>query len=113
MNIINLVDFSDEMDNDDSVINMILLELKNAIEEQIPRMKSLIDNNKFETLGREAHSIKGGARNIMAEGLEKASSELEIAADSSDKVTISLAFSSLLNEFQRFKDYIKTNLNLG
>lgn len=112
MDIMDLNSFLDEMDHDDDVVSMIITELINALKEQIPQMTILLENRDYEVLSREAHSIKGGARNVMAEGLEYCSVELEKAVLAQDNSNILKFIEELKYEFKRFKDFAIANLQV-
>lgn len=106
MEIMDLDSFLTEMDHDSDVVNMILTELIRSIDAQIPYIKSLLVVGDYSTLSREAHSIKGGARNIMAEGLEKASEKLEFCAKDENLEQVELALNNLIFEYDRFTNFI-------
>lgn len=109
MDIMDLDSFLTEMDHDSDVVNMILTELVRSIDAQIPYMKSLLVVGDYKTLSREAHSIKGGARNIMAEGLEKSSEKLEFCAKDENLEDIEKALDHLVQEYEKFNEFIIKN----
>lgn len=110
MKIMDLDSFLEEMDNDYDDVNMIVAEFTNSIEIQLPQMFKIIRDGDYHTLNREAHSIKGGARNIMAPGLEFAATDLEMSARNSDPRKSEKFLNNLEMEFIRFKRFISENL---
>lgn len=116
MEIMNLKMFLDEMDNDYETVEMIVSQYITSLEEQLKNMKKLLDESSYSVLSREAHSIKGGARNLMAPRLEKVSMELETLIAGQDRGKITKGIENLESEFLIYKDYVKDNLsniNLG
>jgi len=111
MKIIDLESFNEEMDNDRDVVKMVISELINAIDNQIPRMRALIEERKYLVLGREAHSIKGGARNVMAERLEYASADLEKCVLNEVPEEILASLELFTSEFNLFKVYTTRELS--
>lgn len=109
MEIMDLNSLLGEMDQDGDMVNIIVSEITDAIEKQIPHMKSLLRDGDYHTLAREAHSIKGGSRNVMAEGLELSSTALEIAAKSTNFDISNRTLVSLEYEFRRFKFFAQSH----
>ncbi len=110
MKIMDLNSFLEEMDNDYDDVNMIVSEFTNSIEKQLPQMLKIFKDGDYNTLSREAHSIKGGARNIMAPGLEFAATDLEVSATNKDPIMSEKYINKLEVEFIRFKRFISENL---
>lgn len=112
MEVMDLSSFLEEMDNDYDVVNMIIGEYISSLDEQIPLIKKLLSEKEYETLSREAHSIKGGARNVMAQRLEDVSYKLEESAQKKDDSAISEHIVSLDRECSIYKIFIKEHLSL-
>ena len=110
MNIMDLDSLMNEMDNDIDVVNMLVTEFSSAINKQLPVIKKLFTNEDYNGISREAHSIKGGARNLMTEGLEIASKSIEAAVKNDDKEEILKSIGLLEKEYEHFKFFISTNI---
>lgn len=110
MNIMDFDSFLEEMDGDLDAVNMIVGELVKAIKTQLPIMSDLYTNKDYHTLNREAHSIKGGASNLMAFDLGAVAKQLEFAAADQNDVLIERYMASLIVEFENFKSYVNTKL---
>lgn len=112
MEVMDLSSFLEEMDNDYDVVNMIIGEYISSLDEQIPLMKKLLNEKEYITISREAHSIKGGARNVMAQRLEEASCQLEQAAQREDDSAITENIMTLDKEYNIYKLFIKEHLSI-
>lgn len=110
MEIMDLKSFIEEMDGDYDDVNMIVTEFTHCVELQIPLMLSLFNSSDFMTLSREAHSIKGGARNIMAPAMEFAAEDLEKSSKNADSELSLKNIHNIEIEFIKFKKYISENL---
>lgn len=111
MEIMNLKMFLDEMDNDYETVEMIVSQYISSLSEQLKSMNKLLNESSYSVLSREVHSIKGGARNLMAPRLENVSMELESYIAEQDKDKISKGIENLQSEFTVYKDFIKENLS--
>lgn len=106
----NLEQFAEEMDYDFDCINMIIDEYIRCVTEQLVSIRTCINTMDFVTAQREAHSIKGGARNLMAERLAGASSSLEEASrDQNGKYALQ-CLETVQSEFEIYKRYIDVQL---
>lgn len=108
MNIMDFESFLDEMDNDYEVVNLVVNEFINSLDTQIFDMDLLLKSKNYTVLSREAHSIKGGARNLMAYRLEESAKNLEESVISQDPILISNNISRVIEEVEVFKNYINT-----
>ncbi|MBN2618902.1 MAG: Hpt domain-containing protein [Spirochaetales bacterium] len=106
---IDIETFSEEMDNDREVIKLILTELISSIDMQIPLMRKHLQNNEFTALSREAHSIKGGCRNVMSEPLALAAENLEKTALNEISNDTLIALKDLTTLFEQFKNFVNNN----
>ena len=109
MCIMELEEFIEEMGNDMDDVRLIIGEYINSVALQIPLMKDLIVSRDFTTLEREAHSIKGGARNVMAQGMEYAARDLEMSARESRSEECELYLSVLFEKFGDFRNFIESS----
>ncbi|QEN05408.1 Hpt domain-containing protein [Thiospirochaeta perfilievii] len=113
MEIMNISAFLEEMDNDYDDVNMIVTEFSESIKIQLQNMLEQLGRGDFTTLSREAHSIKGGARNVMAPRLESAAENLEFAAKDFNQNNIKKSLNNLSEEFLVFNKFITENLYIN
>ncbi len=111
MEIMNLSLFLDEMDNDYDIVGNIVSQYILSISKQLENMNNLLLNRSYSIISMEAHSIKGGARNLMAPRLEQASKKLEEAAVDKDDIKIKKCIDSLNSEYIMYKNFILDNLS--
>ncbi len=74
---LNIQEALEEFDNDKEFLSELLNEFVIYVENQIIILRQAIVDNDFEIIKKEAHSIKGGAANIMAKQLSKIAKDLE------------------------------------
>lgn len=116
MEIMNLKMFLEEMDNDYEMVEMIVNQYIESLEKQLIKMKDLLgkDTHNGESIyiviSREAHSIKGGARNVMAPRLERVSKELEEKSATKDNNVIKKIIDELEIEYNAYKTFVLNNL---
>lgn len=106
MNIMDFDSFLDEMDNDIDVVGVVVSEFINSLDVQLLDIDNYIKNGNYIILSREAHSIKGGARNLMADRLVSCSESLEIAAKNGDATSAKKNLDRLNEEVKLFKEFI-------
>ncbi len=93
----NIVDFAalvEEME-DEEIAFQILSGYVNGLEKQFVNIQKSIECNDWEVVNREAHSIKGGAANVMAEPLRSAAHALEKASEPETPGDVSRQFSEV------------------
>ena len=105
-----LEEFLEEMDYDLEIVKMVVSEYISALNSQIPKLDELFKAKDYNVITREAHSIKGGARNLMAPELEDVSSHLEQAAKEHDDTAIARYLVTLQDKSKRYELYVKENL---
>ncbi len=69
---------------DKEILDETLAEFIRHVGTQLQEMKKQLDAGDFETLGREAHSIKGGSWNLAAKIFGNAAARLESSAREKD-----------------------------
>jgi len=74
--------------------------------EQIKVIKEGILEDNFTLVHREAHSIKGGAANVLAESLMSAAKKLEHAAKNKDLKGAMLLLENIKHEFKTLNTYV-------
>jgi len=75
---INLTEALDRCGGDQDFLNEILVEFLDLSKKQLTQIAEAIDKSDAGNLAREAHSIKGAAANLGAEGISKTALELEM-----------------------------------
>lgn len=111
MEVMNLKLFLEEMDNDYDIVEMVISQYVSSLSSQLNHMHKLLEESAYSVISREAHSIKGGARNLMAPRLEKASMDLEELVSGKDPHKVEKGIEKLESEFIIYKDYIRENLS--
>ena len=81
-------------------------ELLKNIEKQTDVMHRALSDGDMETLGRESHSIKGGAGTLMAIPLSKAAGRLEELCKARDTEPVPAVLEELVMECHRLKAYV-------
>jgi len=74
---IDLDAYVERMGGNKDIAETIIRGFMHQIPTQLEAMEKAIRNGDGETVSREAHSLKGGALNVFADGLRQASNELE------------------------------------
>jgi CheY-like chemotaxis protein len=87
----------------EDVLRSVLASFLQTTEEQIARFLSALEDGDWETVRREAHSIKGGAWNLSAQALGEAARLLEETAAAGKTDSSAEALAGLQGEFERFK----------
>ncbi len=103
---LDLTGLAEEL-QDEEVARMIADGFLEQVEEQLPAMHRAFSEHDLETLAREAHSIKGGALNLMAARLGTAAKDLEYAARAGDRSLVEKLFPDLEQEFGTVRDYVR------
>jgi signal transduction histidine kinase/CheY-like chemotaxis protein/HPt (histidine-containing phosphotransfer) domain-containing protein len=85
----------------------LLLGYLDEVRARLPILEHCLSVGDTSALHREAHSIKGGALNIMAPGLELTARELERCAKSDRHDELSFALAALRREFSRLVKYLE------
>ncbi len=75
-----------EFANDKALLNRLLDQFLEKLGQQIPLIRAAADSEDLEIIRNEAHKIKGGAANIVAEPLAAAALHLETMAKSEKKL---------------------------
>lgn len=109
MNIMDLDSFLAEMDGDINDVKMIVSQFVTSIKDQIPLIEEYISVNNYSSITMEAHSIKGGARNIMAIDLELKAEALEFSSRAKEIETIKINFAKLKDSFEKLQDFALAN----
>ena len=107
---IDLTKFIENMNNDEVMANKILSGFLDILEGQLEEIKQCIIEKDVKTVQREAHSIKGGALNFMANGLMVASKKLESLAKSGSLENAMDLLDKIKEEYLRIIKYVKDNM---
>jgi signal transduction histidine kinase/CheY-like chemotaxis protein/HPt (histidine-containing phosphotransfer) domain-containing protein len=94
-----LANFFGKKDVVDSLLERFIARTK----EQVAGMSAAAERGDWETLQREAHTIKGSALNLAAKELGEAAAKTEQAAKGQDAPTASVALAALGPAFERFE----------
>lgn len=108
-----ILDFDEaviEFGSEELVFNVIR-EFQLRLDTQIGLIKNAINGKKYNSISREAHSIRGGATTLEAYFLSEAAGMLEEASDKQDIHLITSAFDNMLIEVRNFNDFVQNLLN--
>lgn len=97
------------MNGDKEIVKIIINGFIDQIEKQIPLMEKAIRENDPETLEREAHSIKGGALNIIADDLMSSAKDLEFASKEKIPAEATQLIENIKDKFAELKSYLNEN----
>ncbi len=98
----------EEFEGNKAFLMDLTLEFIQTMEQQIPRIRQAISEKNANRLKQEAHSIKGGASNLVAHDLSKAAGVLENMGESNNFEHCAQAFETFEKEYLRLKDYTLT-----
>jgi len=98
----------EEFEGDRDFCMAVLQEFIQNVESQRGVISRALAAGDAQTIGREAHSIKGGAGNLTAQNLAAAARDLESLAKSGDLGGAGDAIKRLENEFCHLKNYADT-----
>jgi CheY-like chemotaxis protein/nitrogen-specific signal transduction histidine kinase/HPt (histidine-containing phosphotransfer) domain-containing protein len=96
-----------EFEGDKEFLLEILAGFFDNVKAQFYTIQQAIKDGDSEVVGREAHSIKGGAANLTATDLSKVSFELENIGKSGDLTKADETLARLKTELYRLEDYSK------
>ncbi|QTA86859.1 Two component system response regulator/histidine kinase, HAMP domain-containing [Desulfonema magnum] len=96
----------EEFEDDKAFLKEVSEEFLENVRSQIEIMRQAIADGDYETLGREAHSIKGGSANLAADNLSGVALELEKIGKSGSPEGVSEAIEKLEKAFYRLEAYI-------
>lgn len=96
-----------EFDGQRELVYTIIQEFSDDIQKQLETMKVAFASGDLEALGKEAHSIKGGAANIYALQLSEAAKRIEMLAKGKDLVEIPQSLLNLTEENNRMRHALR------
>ncbi len=103
------------LDNDVELCQELVKVLLKEVPEYIENIKQSFKDNNISSVIHRAHTIKGAAANVEANGIKKAALEIEMAGKNSDLVKTHFYLKSLESELEKFKfavkDFLQLNLN--
>ncbi|MCK5163765.1 MAG: response regulator [Desulfobacula sp.] len=105
---INIEKALDEFGNDRAFLMEVLDEFIQNVGKQIPKIQQAIWVKDMEALKQEAHSIKGGSANLIADDLSKAAKALEDIGKTNnftDSTRAFEAFEAFEKEYLRLKNF--------
>ena len=101
----------EEFDGKKEIVIMVLKKFIANLKKQLLLIKESIENNDYNLLSKEAHSIKGGAANITAYDISNTASKLEKTAQSKNMENAMILFENLQNETSLLEQYCNYELN--
>ncbi len=96
-----------EFDGDQALLNQVADAFILNVREQLARMSAGILAGDADTVRQEAHSIKGGAGNLMAAPLARRATTLEQTAKTGDFPAAGASLNELKDEFEHFVLFIQ------
>ena len=109
---INFQKALDEFKGHREVLVEVLAEFLKTVRVQIKTMQGAIRSKDAEALWKEAHSIKGGAANLVAKELSRLALELEQTGKAGALENALEALERFEKEFQRLEDYVRDEINV-
>ncbi len=97
-----------EFDNDHDFLIEVTMGFLENIEHQIETIRQAIADGDCKTIIFEAHTIKGGAANLIAMDLSEAAKQIELLGKTADMTRAPAVLNNLENETKRLKVYIGT-----
>ncbi len=88
----------------------VLVFFQKSLGEQITKSMRALEQGDFAVIKAEAHTLKGGAGNIAADGISETAKSLEEAAEAGDRQGIAERLESLAGELEGFSIWL-TNLS--
>jgi len=98
----------EEFGGDEAFFNEVLFEFIDVVGNQLNVLKDAMAKNDKDSIAKEAHSIKGGAANLLAEILSKKAALLEDFANSDTMGDPQKKFEELSEAFTQLKEFTKT-----
>ena len=102
-----------EFCGDAELVKTVVEQFLESLSEQIPVLKQAADDGDAEALAREAHKIKGGALNLMADPLAQAAVQLETEAKLGRLDGIGIFLEHLEQEYLRLKEFFAGTAIVG
>ncbi len=105
-----MIDYNDALDTfmgEKEILLETLSEFSVRVEKQLPDMRVLLEKKDFESLCREAHSIKGGSWNLAIRKFGDAAGELEKSAKENNAEKSMENLKRVAQLFPLLKDEIK------
>ncbi|MBF0349938.1 MAG: response regulator [SAR324 cluster bacterium] len=100
----------EEFGDDKVFLLEVLHEYFEHVQSQMLNIKNCLDSKDYKTIEREAHSIKGGARNLRAMPLGDIAFELELSGKSGNHTQIELILPQMAQALIELKTYVKQHL---
>ncbi len=93
---------------DAETLDYVMGEYFKAMESQFIMIHQAIEQQDYETISDQAHSIKGGALSLAADDLAEAALKLEKSGSSLDRETIAGLLKEVENQKQRLESFYQT-----
>jgi signal transduction histidine kinase/HPt (histidine-containing phosphotransfer) domain-containing protein/ActR/RegA family two-component response regulator len=95
-----------EFSGNEAVVDGLVGTFLETVRRQLGTMGAALDQSRFEELRRDAHSIRGGAGNLVAEPLAEAARHVEDAAKAGEIKRCRDALKDLSKELSRLEEQI-------
>lgn len=102
---IRIDDFINDVTENKDLAFSLINDFLDIVKKQLKTIRKNIELQNSSNVHREAHSIKGGALNIMADGLVQASKDLEMLAKNGNLEKADLLLDNIENEYNTAKEY--------
>jgi signal transduction histidine kinase/DNA-binding NarL/FixJ family response regulator len=99
--------FVEELGNDRQAANQIIESFLIKAGEQLINIKKSLSEEDFPLIHREAHTIKGGALNLLASGLASISAKIEAEAKAGNSEHITDNLETLKLELEKLSSFMK------
>ena len=96
-----------EFEQDEELLQEVLTGFLENVQKQIPILDDALSNKDMETIAREAHAIKGGAANLLADNLAMAAHQLEEQGRKGITSGGHENLARLKEEYRLLNDYVK------
>ena len=108
INSINIKKALQEFDNDLFFYKSISEDFLNSTKNKLIELEELINKQKFTDIFKHAHTIKGGAANIMAEKSQQYAENLEKAGRDESLKNCHYFFSELKKEIEKVEKIVNS-----
>ena len=95
-----------EFTGHETVVDGLVGTFLETVRRQLGTMGAALDEGRLEELCREAHSIRGGAGNLVAEPLAEAAARVEDAARATETERCRDALKAMSRELSALEEYI-------
>jgi CheY-like chemotaxis protein len=102
-----------ELDGDAELFFSIMQEFLENAKNQVPLIEKAAENEEYEVLVRQAHSIKGGALNMISKPLAQAAEILELTGKNKDLTGIKQTIQCLNQTINATQQFLNSKRDRG